>query len=117
MATQREPQELGELVVRPGVATVVLHGELDLTTVEDLRDLLDDAVSQAPARLVVDLGDVPFVDVLSLSAILAATDCVRDNGGVATVSGASAAVRRICALLGADDVLVAAIPLQRRVLC
>ena len=106
---------LGELVVRPAVTTVVLHGELDLTTIDGLRALLDQAVMRAPERLVVDLGDVPFVDVLSLSAILAAADAVRERGATAGVSGASTAVRRICALLNADDVLMAAIPLQRRV--
>ena len=105
---------LGELEVRPMVTTVVLHGELDLVTVEALRCLLDESIVDAPARLVIDLRDVPFVDVLSLSTILAATDSVRDRGGVAFVRGATAAVRRICALLNADDVLATDIPLQRR---
>ena len=62
---------LGELQVQPMVTTVVLHGELDLVTVEALRELLDDAVVGDPARLVIDIADVPFVDVLSLSSILA----------------------------------------------
>ena len=106
---------LGELSVQPAVTTIVLHGELDLTTIEPLRDLLDEAVAPGPRRLVVDLGDVPFVDLLSLSAILAAADAVRKDGGLAAVSGASQPVRRICALLNADDVLMAAVPLQRRV--
>jgi len=105
---------LGELEVRPMVTTVVLHGELDLVTVEALRSLLDDAVVHDPSRLVIDITDVPFVDVLSLSTILATADAVRDRGGVALVRGATAAVRRVCALLNADDVLAADIPLQRR---
>ena len=105
---------LGELEVRPMVTTVVLHGELDLVTVEALRSLLDDAVVNDPSRLVIDITDVPFVDVLSLSTILATADAVRDRGGVALVRGATAAVRRVCALLNADDVLAADVPLQRR---
>jgi anti-sigma B factor antagonist len=105
---------LGELEVRPMVTTVVLHGELDLVTVEALRSLLDEAVAHEPSRLVIDLSDVPFVDVLSLSTILATADAVRDRGGVALVRGATAAVRRVCALLNADDVLAADVPLQRR---
>ena len=105
---------LGELEVRPMVTTVVLHGELDLVTVEALRSLMDEAVMHDPTRLVIDISDVPFVDVLSLSTILAATDSVRDRGGVAFVRGATVAVRRICALLNADDVLATDIPLQRR---
>lgn len=105
---------LGELEVRPMVTTVVLHGELDLVTVEALRSLLDDAVHGDPSRLVIDISDVPFVDVLSLSTILATADAVRDRGGVAVVRGATPAVRRVCTILNADDVLVADIPLQRR---
>jgi anti-sigma B factor antagonist len=105
---------LGELEVRPMVTTVVLHGELDLVTVEALRSLLDEAVVEDPSRLVIDIADVPFVDVLSLSTILATADAVRDRGGVAMVRGATAAVRRVCHLLNADDVLAADVPLQRR---
>lgn len=105
---------LGELEVQPMVTTVVLHGELDLVTVEALRSLLDEAAGNEPARLVIDISDVPFVDVLSLSTILATADSVRERGGVAFVRGATLAVRRICALLNAGDVLAAEIPLQRR---
>jgi len=105
---------LGELEVRPMATTVVLHGELDLVTVEALRDLLEEATSPAPERLVIDIADVPFADVLSLSTILAAADAVRETGGTAVVRGATAPVRRVCALLNAEDVLAAEIPLQRR---
>ena len=104
----------GELDVRPMATTVVLHGELDLVTVEALRALLDDAVVGDPARLVIDIADVPFIDVLSLSSILATTDAVRERGGMAVVRGATAAVRRVCSLLNAEDVLALDLPLQRR---
>ena len=96
------------------VTTVVLHGDLDLVTVEALRALLDDAVVNEPTRLVIDIADVPFVDVLSLSTILATADAVRERGGSAIVRGATAAVRRVCNLLNAEDVLAVDVPLQRR---
>lgn len=104
---------LGELEVRPAVTVLVLHGELDIVTVADVRALLDEAGAIGRRRLVIDLRDVPFVDVLCLSAILAAVDRIRDLGGEACVVGASAPVRRMCALLGADDALVMQIPEQR----
>lgn len=105
---------LGELDVQPVVTTLVLHGDLDLVSVERLRVLLDVAIAHRPKHFIIDIGDVPFVDVLSLSAILAAADTVRDRGGTAQVRGATPAVRRVCALLNADDVLMAEVPLQRR---
>lgn len=103
----------GELRMQDMALTVVLHGELDLVTIERLRRLLDRAVERHPDQLVIDLSDVPFVDVLSLSAMLAAADVVRDGGGSAVVRGASTAVRRMCTLFNATDVLGPEIPLPR----
>ena len=104
---------LGELDVQRSTTRVTLHGELDLVTIERLRDLLADAVVGDPDHVVVDLSDVPFVDVLSLSTILAAADAQRERGGTLMVAGAAAAVRRVCALLNADDVLAPQLPLPR----
>jgi anti-sigma B factor antagonist len=103
----------GELDIQPMVTVVTLHGELDMLTVDSLRRLLDAACLGDPDRVVVDLTDVPFVDVLSLSTILATADALREKDAVLTVVGASSAVRRICALLNADDVLVPMLPMPR----
>jgi anti-anti-sigma regulatory factor len=56
---------------------------------------------------------VTFVDLVSLSSILAAADLAREDGRTLTVTGASMAVRRLCALLNADDVLSAPVPVPR----
>ena len=103
---------LGELHIEGPVSRLRLHGDLDLVTVNALRDLLARACSEG-RDVVVDLADVPFVDVLSLSAILAAADGLRDHGRRLLVTGASAPVRRVCALLNADDVLMPELPLPR----
>lgn len=103
----------GELHVQSATVTLVLHGELDLLTVERLRALLDDACSEPGSVVVVDLTDVVFVDVLSLSTILAAADSLRERGGDLRVRGARAPVRRVCALLNASDVLSVELPLPR----
>ena len=104
---------LGELQVTSSMTVVTLHGELDMLSVGGLRDLLSDACRHQPDRLLVDLSDVPFVDVLSLSTILATADQLRERGAVLTVVGASAAVRRVCSLLNADDVLMPQLPYPR----
>jgi anti-anti-sigma factor len=103
---------LGELLVQGAVSRLRLHGDLDLVTVEELRRLLADACTSR-RDVVIDLADVPFVDVLSLSAILAAADGMREHGGRLRVTGAAAPVRRVCALLNADDVLVPEVPMPR----
>ena len=104
---------LGELQVAPNATVVTLHGDLDLVTVEELRHLLDEACADDPTRVVIDLTDVPFVDVLSLSTILASADAVREYGGFLHVRGASGAVRRICAMLNAKDLLLPSLPAPR----
>jgi anti-sigma B factor antagonist len=104
---------LGELGVAADSTVVTLHGDLDLVTLEELRNLLDQACVGSPDRIVIDLTDVPFVDVLSLSTILASADAVRETGGLLHVRGASGAVRRICALLNAKDLLLPVLPSPR----
>jgi anti-anti-sigma factor len=104
---------LGELDVRRSTTRVTLHGELDLVTIDSLRRILADAVMDDPEHVVIDLSDVPFMDVLSLSTILAAADAQRDRGGTLIVAGAAAPVRRVCALLNADDVLAPDMPFPR----
>ena len=104
---------LGELQVAADATVVTLHGDLDMVTVDELRTLLDQACTGDPARVVIDLTDVPFVDVLSLSTILATADAVRDYGGLLGVRGASGAVRRICAMLNAKDLLLPSLPTPR----
>ena len=104
---------LGELRAAPGATVVTLHGELDILTVEELRGLMDAALGERTRHVVVDLTDVPFVDILSLSVILASADAMRERGDALTVAGASGAVRRICALLNATDVLAPPLPTPR----
>jgi anti-sigma B factor antagonist len=104
---------LGELDVAADSTVVTLHGDLDLVTIEELRGLLEQACESEPDRVLIDLTDVPFVDVLSLSTILASADAVRDRGGLLLVRGASGAVRRICALLNAKDLLLPTLPSPR----
>jgi anti-anti-sigma factor len=102
-----------EVRVTSDTTVVTLHGDLDMVTVDPLRDVLDRAASGKTQRIVVDLADVPFIDVVSLSAILATADSVRENSRQLMVSGASVSVRRLCALLNADDVLAPPVPLPR----
>src|SRR3954453_15074887 len=71
---------LGELLVQTSATTVRLHGELDLVTADALRALLAEAAAEKPAKVVVDITDVPFVDVISLSTILAAAAAMRERG-------------------------------------
>ena len=104
---------LGEVFVMSDTALVRLHGDLDLVNVEDLRDLLDGIHAGKSAHVIVDLSDVPFIDVLSLSVILGAADALREGGRQLQVESASTSVRRLCTLMNADDILAPEVPFAR----
>ena len=98
---------LGDVSVRPDATVARPHGDLDLVTVDALRELLD-GLCAGPARtIILDLSDVTFMDVLSLSVVLGAADAMRELGRRLVVENASAAVRRLCELLNAEDILEA----------
>jgi anti-sigma B factor antagonist len=60
-------------VWRDGDAVVVhLRGELDLANVERVREVLLEAARSDAARLVVDLGEVTFLDSTALGALVQA---------------------------------------------
>lgn len=107
---------LGEVRIGARATVLTLHGDLDLMTVNALRDRLDQLIATPTPHIVIDLSDVAFVDVMSLSVILGGADDLRDAGRQLVVRGASTAVRRICALLNAEDVLAPALPMPRSAL-
>lgn len=60
-------------IERRGAATIVhLSGELDLYNAPEVRAALLEACAEAPERLVVDLGEVAFVDSTVLGVLVEA---------------------------------------------
>jgi anti-sigma B factor antagonist len=60
-------------VERHGDACVVkLGGELDLYNAQQVREALAEAAAAAPQRVVVDLGEVEFIDSTALGVLIEA---------------------------------------------
>ena len=59
-----------EVDARDGAVVVRLTGELDLYNADTLRESLFEAADAAPARLVVDLGGVTFIDSTALGVLI-----------------------------------------------
>jgi anti-sigma B factor antagonist len=55
-----------------GVTVVRLAGELDLYNAHLVREALLEVCAEAPARLIVDLGDVSFLDSTALGVLIEA---------------------------------------------
>jgi anti-sigma B factor antagonist len=89
-------QELAE-----GTATVVIAGELDLTTTPALARHLDQLLAREPRRVVIDLAQVSFMDVAAARLISGATRSL-PSAGPPVLRGPSAEARRVLALTGFD---------------
>ena len=55
---------------RPGVAIVDLHGELDATGEDALNAAYAQASSRSPGTILLNFGDVPFMDTTGIALIV-----------------------------------------------
>jgi anti-sigma B factor antagonist len=53
-----------------GLATVTVHGEVDITTLGLLTDFLGSVADRRPRRVIIDLAAVDFIDSAGLHAIV-----------------------------------------------
>lgn len=61
-----------EITEVEGVPLVRVHGEVDLHTVHELESALRVGAARAKSALIVDLGDISYLDSAGLGALLAA---------------------------------------------
>jgi anti-sigma B factor antagonist len=66
---------------RDGAVIVSLAGELDLYNAEQVRSALLDACTGGPEVLVVDLGEVTFIDSTALGVLIEARSRMADRKG------------------------------------
>ena len=65
-----------------GTARVVrLGGELDLYNAAQVRSALDDACADDPERIVVDLGEVEFIDSTALGVLIETRTRLKNRDG------------------------------------
>jgi anti-sigma B factor antagonist len=94
---RRPPVEAVER--RNGNVVVRLAGELDLYTSAEVASALEQAGGESPALLVVDLGEVTFVDSTTLSTLVEAQRGVPE-GTQFIVAAPNADVRRALQVSG-----------------
>jgi anti-sigma B factor antagonist len=93
------------LDVADGTATVLLHGEIDILTVEQLRVVLGEAVARRPQRIVVDMAGVAFIDSTGLGALISGFQRARDAGIRFGLTRPGDNVRQILVLSGLLEVV------------
>ncbi len=92
-------------VVENGTASVSLSGELDLAGAQQLETRLDEAERTSPARLVIDLARLAFIDSTGLRLLLQADARARERGCELVLRHAAPTVQRVFEVTGALDVL------------
>jgi anti-sigma B factor antagonist len=84
-----------------GTVIVELAGELDLYNAEELRSALHDAAAREPARLVIDLSGVEFIDSTALGVLVEARRRLA-NRRAFLLASAGRDVRRTLEVSGLD---------------
>jgi anti-sigma B factor antagonist len=91
--------------VENGTASIVLAGELDLAGAQQLETRLDEAEREGPARLIIDLRGLAFIDSTGLRLLLQADARARERGCELVLRPGEPSVQRVFEVTGALDVL------------
>lgn len=64
-----------------GVAVVAPHGDLDMATVDEVKRTLAGLIDGGQSRVIMDLGEVGYIDSSGMGAMVAAMKRARAAGG------------------------------------
>lgn len=78
-----------------GVTVVKVNGEIDVFSSPRLREMLLDVIENGGLHLVVDLGDVTFLDSTGLGVLVGIFHRLRARNGTMSFVGANDRVRRV----------------------
>lgn len=84
---------------------VTLAGEADVTNSDALREVLEAEVARQPRALIVDLGDLRFMDSSALHVILRANRMMDRQGGVLSLASPREPVAKMLRLTAADQLI------------
>ena len=76
------------------IPVVRVDGEIDLHTCAAFRETLRDLIDQKYFEIVIDLGNVPYLDSAALGVLVDAVRRVREHAGNISLVGTTPFVRR-----------------------
>ena len=85
-----------------GGCLLVVSGEIDLANVNVFIERLFELSANGDQKIVLDLGDVIFVDSTVVNALFAAAPRIRSNGGDMAIVLADPGVKRVFDIAGVD---------------
>jgi anti-sigma B factor antagonist len=93
------------MVPREGLAVAVVAGELDMYRAPVFETLLARSIDGGARHLVLDLGEVSFIDSTALNVIVGALLRLTEQQGSLNVLCGHSNVRRVFEVTGLDSVL------------
>jgi anti-anti-sigma factor len=91
--------------VEPHRTVVALRGEADVTTTGVLSDALSRIIASRAGDVVIDLGQLAFIDSASVRVLATAHHLLAGQGRTMTVSSPSRLGRRVLDLFGLTDAI------------
>jgi anti-sigma B factor antagonist len=88
------------------VTAIRLRGRLNMVGAGPLRRAITDQVERGNVRLVVDLGDVDFIDSSGLGALIGGLKTARQAGGDLRIARPNEQVRLVLQLTNVERILV-----------
>jgi anti-sigma B factor antagonist len=84
---------------------LALGGDLDMSATFALEPVLDRVLAENPRELVLDLGEVPFVDSSGLGLLIATHERASRADVDLAITGAGPEIQRVFRIAGLDGVL------------
>jgi anti-anti-sigma factor len=84
---------------------LVLSGEADVTTAQELSEFLAAHLSDGTPELTIDMSGLRFADSATIATLLTAARTLRDRGGTITLLRPRPNVARVLSLTGADTIM------------
>ncbi|HEY2428824.1 MAG TPA: STAS domain-containing protein [Acidimicrobiales bacterium] len=81
-----------------------LEGDIDLASAPALRARLAEATQDPPARVVLDMSQLDFIDSTGLGVLVGTLRRVRGGGGDVRIGGARPGIERVFSVTGLDRV-------------
>ena len=88
-----------------GAALLTLDGRLNMVSAPRLRSAIEESVAAERSRIVVDLGQVTFMDSSGLGALIAGLKTARQASGDLRITGLTPQVETVMRLTNLDRVL------------
>ena len=98
------PEELSvEVLTDADVPVLIVRGELDAYSAPTLDAVVEQVLAKGAQRLVLDLGDVGFIDSSGLRSMIRARKQVGDEAGALTIRDPQPSTVRLLEITGLTE--------------